>query len=69
MTVYTREGGKEANGFEYKLIASEASFLVCSMAWIFYISVVSGRTSCRKCSNCFYMYLNIRPLQYYAMQL
>ena len=33
------------------LIASEVSFLVCSMARIFYISVVSGRTSCRKCSN------------------
>ena len=38
------------------LIASEASFLVCSMHGF----SISGRTSCRKCSKCFYVYLNIR---------
>ena len=30
---------------------------------------ISGRTSCRKCSKCFYVYLNIRPIRYSAMQL
>ena len=43
---------------------SEASFLVCSMARIFSLSIyisVSGCTSCRKC---FYVYLNIRPMRY-----
>ena len=25
---------------------------------------ISGRTSCRKCSKCFYVYLNIRPVRY-----
>ena len=53
------------------VIASEASFLVCSMARIFslyiYIGLyISGRTSCRKCSKCFYVYLNIRPVRYSA---
>ena len=48
------------------LVASEASFLVCSMhGFSIYISV-SGRTSCRKCSKCFYVYLNIRPVRYSA---
>ena len=46
-------------------IASEASFLVCSMHGF----SISGRTSCRKCSKCFYVYLNIRPMRYSAMQL
>ena len=55
----------------YGLIASEASFLVCSMARIFSIYIyiglyISGRTSCRKCSKCFYVYLNIRPVRYSA---
>ena len=27
------------------------------------------RTSCRKCSKCFYVYLNIRPMRYSAMQI
>ena len=27
---------------------------------------ISGRTSCRKCSKCFYVYLNIRPVRYSA---
>ena len=27
---------------------------------------ISGRTSCRKCSKCFYVYLNIRPMRYSA---
>ena len=41
------------------VIASEASFLVSSMADFLYNYIsVSGRTSCRKCSKCFYMYLN-----------
>ena len=39
----------------FGIIASEASFLVCSMVRIFYIFIiynyVSGRTSCRKCSK------------------
>ena len=59
------------------VIASEASFLVCSMARIFSIYIyiyiyniiglyISGRTSCRKCSKCFYVYLNIRPVRYSA---
>ena len=51
------------------IIAIEASFLVCSMARIFYIYIymyISGRTSCRKCSKCFYVYLNIRPMRYSA---
>ena len=30
---------------------------------------ISGCTSCRKCSKCFYVYLNIRPMQYSAMQI
>ena len=30
---------------------------------------VSGRTSCRKCSQCFYVYLNIRPMRYYTVQI
>ena len=47
------------------IIASEASFLVCSMHGF----SISGRTSCRKCSKCFYVYLNIRPVRYSAMQL
>ena len=25
--------------------------------------------SCRKCSKCFYLYLNIRPMRYSAMQI
>ena len=29
-------------------------------------SYISGRTSCRKCSKCFYVYLNIRPVRYSA---
>ena len=29
----------------------------------------AGRTSCRKCSKCFYLYLNIRSMRYSAMQL
>ena len=52
-----------------QFIASEASFLVCSMARIFSIYIglyISGRTSCRKCSKCFYVYLNIRPVRYSA---
>ena len=52
------------------LIASEASFLVCSMTRIFLYTCIyiyiSGRTSCRKCSKCFYVYLNIRPVRYSA---
>ena len=44
---------------------SRMSFLVCSMARIFSI-YISGRTSCRKCSKCFYVYLNIRPVRYSA---
>ena len=39
----------------FGIIASEASFLVCSMVRIFYIFIiynyVSGRTSCSKCSK------------------
>ena len=27
---------------------------------------ISGRTPCRKCSKCFYVYLNIRPMRYSA---
>ena len=42
----------------HTVIASEASFLICS-----------GRASCRKCSKCFYVYLNIRPMRYSAMQI
>ena len=56
-----------ARGWWWVLVANEASFLVCSMARIFYISVVSSRMSCRKCSKCFYVYLNIRPLRYSTM--
>ena len=49
------------------IIASEASFLVCSKARIFSLYIyISGRTSCRKCSKCFYVYLNIRPVRYSA---
>ena len=52
--------------FDAHIIASEASFLVCSThGFSIYISV-SGRTSCRKCSKCFYVYLNIRPVRYSA---
>ena len=29
----------------------------------------TGRTSCRKCSKCFYVYLNIRPMRYSTMQI
>ena len=48
-----------------------ASFLVCSMALNFAIYIyicmyiyvyVSGRPSFRKCSKCFYVYLNIRSM-------
>ena len=39
----------------YSIRVVIASFLVCSMARIFYISV-SGRLSCRKCSKCFSVY-------------
>ena len=39
------------------LMASEASFLVHSIARIF-----AGRTSCCKCSKCFYVYLNISSM-------
>ena len=54
------------NGSSDIIIASEASFLVCSThGFSIYISV-SGRTSCRKCSKCFYVYLNIRPVRYSA---
>ena len=44
---------------KFTIIASEASFLVCSMHGfsIIYIS----RTSCRKCSKCFYVYLKYPP--------
>ena len=36
-------------------------------ARIFYIIIyISGRTSCRKCSKCLYVYLNIRPVRYSA---
>ena len=52
------------------IIASEASFLVCSMArisiYIYICLYISGRTSCRKCSKCFYVYLNIRQVRYSA---
>ena len=34
-------------------------------ARIFYM-YISGRTSCRKSSKCFYLYLNIRPMRYSA---
>ena len=30
---------------------------------------ISGRPSCRKCSKCFYVYLNIHPMRYSAMQI
>ena len=42
------------------------------MARIFAIYIyryISGRTLFRKCSKCFYVCLNIRPLQYSAMQI
>ena len=46
------------------------SVLFCSsiptFLFIFYI-YISGRTSFRKCSKCFYVYLNIRPMRYSAM--
>ena len=51
---------------KYLVIASEASFLVCSTAQILY---VSGRTSFRKCSRYFYVYLNIRPMRYSTVQI
>ena len=56
----------------YIIIASEASFLVCSMhgfsiyIYIYIYIYISGRTSCRKCSKCFYVDLNIRPMRYSA---
>ena len=50
---------------DFLIIASEASFLVCSMHGF----SISGRTSCRKCSKCFYVYLNIRQVRYSTMQL
>ena len=61
----------ERNGsFRSRLIASEASFLVCSMRvfslYIYICLYISGRMSCRKCSKCFYVYLNIRPVRYSA---
>ena len=30
---------------------------------------VSGHTSCRKCSKCFYVYLNIRPMRYSTVNI
>ena len=43
--------------------ASDQFFLTASVYICLYIS---GRTSCRKCSKCFYVYLNIRPVRYSA---
>ena len=37
--------------------------------YIYIYNYVSGRTSCRKCSKCFYVYLNIRPMRYYTVQI
>ena len=61
---------------QWFIIASAASFLVHSIVRIFaiYIGIykyiyVSGRTSFRKCSKCFYVYLNICPMRYSAMQI
>ena len=34
-----------------------------------YKNYISGRTSCRKCSKCFYVFLNIRPIQYSEKQI
>ena len=56
-----------------EIIASEASFLVSSMAQIFaiYNIYMSDRPSFRKCSKCFCAYLNIRAMRYsfFAMQI
>ena len=39
------------------------------MFFVYIYIYVSGRTLCRKCSKCFYMYLNIFPMRYSAMQI
>ena len=64
------ESPSEVNGPRVRnIIASEASFLVRSMARNFVIYIyISGRPSFCKCSKCFYVYLNIRPMRYSAMQ-
>ena len=42
-------------------------YYICLYIYIYiYIYIISGRTSCRKCSKCFYVYLNIRPVRYSA---
>ena len=56
----------EINAHMSVFIESEASFLVCSMHGFSINIYVSGRTSCCKCSKCFYVYLNIRPMRYSA---
>ena len=48
------------------IIASEASFLVLQCTDFLYNIIYISRTSCRKCSKCFYVYLNIRPMRYSA---
>ena len=39
-----------------RIIASEVIYII-----------ISGRTSCRKYSKCFYVYLNIRPMRYFFL--
>ena len=51
------------------IIVSEASFLVSSMAQIFsiYIRIYLFQAVCR--AKCFYVYLNIRPMQFSSVEL
>ena len=53
------------------VLFAAASRLFCSFCKCFCVLYIyiSGRSSCRKCSKCFYVYLNIRPVRYSAMQL
>ena len=42
--------------------------VVCSKPTSFAIYIyISGRTSFCKCSKCFYVYLNIRPMRYFFL--
>ena len=41
-------------------------FSIYIYIYIYVYIYISGRTSCRKCSKCLYLYLNIRPVRYSA---
>ena len=53
--------------FLYNYEQTELSGLFNGTDFLYLFQAV--RTSCRKCSNYFYLYLNIRPMRYSAMQI